>query len=252
MFTRCPSCQSVYELEAVALAEAAGVVRCGNCGKTFNSLSHLFTEHPDAAASPIQGGGMPPLLEHRSMTQPELPGVNLGEDPEIETWSSPGPVLDLELSEPSATAGAHSAWKLATLALAAALLIQTIVHWQTPGSMLVGLFNPAAAGLTMADASETIQIVSRDMHRHPTLDDAVIISATLRNPSSHHLGWPVLEVRLYDPSQQVLGIRRLQPAEYLQNPDAHDRGMSPGLMIPVILEFVVGTTEPSGFDFRFH
>lgn len=248
MYTRCPACESVYELDAQLLAEAAGVVRCGNCGKTFNSLSSLFHEHPKAAEDPLNGGGMPPLLDYRAIMQPELPGVSLFDDAKL---PEPGP----SLSFPEAAAAGVAAprwWALASLVLGIILLVQITLQAQYPASPVASLLAGGHKTVALAESDEAIQIVSRDMHRHPTLDDAIIVSATVRNPSSERLAWPVVEVRLYDPSQQVLGVRRLQPADYLQNADNVNLGMPTGLVVPVILEFVVGTTLPSGFDFRFY
>ncbi|AKS40552.1 DUF3426 domain-containing protein [Wenzhouxiangella marina] len=249
MFTRCPGCQSVYALDAQRLAEAAGMVRCGHCGKTFNSLSSLFNEHPRADDSPLTGAGMPPMLDYRAIVQPELPGVSLFEEETVE--QEPGPTLNL----PETAAGprpASPAWAVASLALGLALILQLALQWRAPDSALAGLFGREAGPVTPAEVGQAIQIISRDMHRHPTLDDAVIVSATLRNTSDERLDWPVLEVRLYDPSQQILGVRRLMPADYLQNAANVDIGMPTELLVPVILEFVVGTTLPSGFDFRFY
>ncbi len=250
MYTRCPSCQSVYQLAADNLAEAAGVVRCGNCGKTFNSLNQLFRDHPQADQEPCEGKGTPPLLEKRSLVQPSLPGFTLENEPP-QTPRQPGPSLSLPPLHERRSGEKNRFWMLVSLAMIALTIVQLGWQWTTPGSALQRLAQAASTGLSGAEAAETIQIVSRDMHRHPTLDDAVIISATLRNPSTQNLQWPVLEVRLYDPSQQVLGARRLDPQEYLHNARDLERGMSPNLMVPVILEFVVGTTDPSGFDFRF-
>jgi predicted Zn finger-like uncharacterized protein len=249
MFSRCPSCQSVYQLQATELAEAAGVVRCSNCGKTFNSLSHLFADQPEDDSQPLQGSGMPPLLKQQSIVQPELPGVSLPEP----HWPEPGPSLNLErLDDDQDWRQNGTPWLVTSLVLAAILVTQLIIQVRTPGTLLHQW--QAATTLTgsTADAAETIQITSRDMHRHPTLDDAVIISATLRNPSNHNLAWPVLEVRLFDPSQQILGVRRLPPEDYLASPDLIDRGMLPEVIVPVIVELVVGTTDPSGFAFRFY
>ncbi len=247
MYTRCPACESVYELDARLLAEAAGVVRCGNCGKTFNSLGSLFHEHPQADELPISGGGMPPMLDYRAITQPDLPGVDIDEEPVPE----PGPHLAFPDTTPANAAGSKW-WPVAGLALAVILLAQIMLQAQYPASPVANLLDNGRAAVDLAAAGEAIQIVSRDMHRHPTLDDAIIVSASLRNPSSERLAWPVLEVRLYDPSQQILGVRRLEPSDYLQNADNVSLGMPAGQIAPVILEFVVGTTLPSGFDFRFY
>jgi len=257
MFTRCPGCQSVYELDAARLAEAAGMVRCGHCGKTFNSLSALFEQHPDSSDEPLSGAGMPPILDYRAIIQPELPGVgdfaaSLLEDAGSEqALAQRGPALDLP-GLAGDDQGHSSLWRVASLTLGLLLVIQTVLIWNRPNSPLAQWLGETPGPTTPADVRQAIQITSRDMHRHPSLDDAVIISAMLRNTSAERLAWPVVEVRLYDASQQILGIRRLGPEMYLQNSDNVDLGMPNDLVIPVILEFVVGTTLPSGFDFRFY
>jgi len=274
MFTRCPGCQSVYELNAQRLAEAAGVVRCGHCGKTFNALSALFNDHPRADDDPLSGAGMPPMLDHRAIVQPELPGVSIVEpepvvDPQIgfgplqgksadhaqndesntNATSALGPTLNLPSINPDTSSAAI--WTVASLTLALVLVAQLGLQISSQNSGLRQWFGSETGANDSLDPRESIQITSRDMHRHPSLDDAVIVSATLRNQADSRLPWPVLEVRLYDGSQQVIGVRRLQPEDYLVNPENAELGMPSELLVPVIIEFVVGTTLPSGFDFRF-
>ncbi len=251
MFTRCPGCQAVYELSAPILSEASGVVRCGNCGKTFNTLSHLFADHPDETAEPIRGGGMPPLLEHPERIQAELPVSFEAVDEPDRTGD--GAADDGPLQPLPATTGGNApsfVWPLATASLLVLLFAQTWLLWQTPGSPL-----PRWAGADSTvhtiNPNEAIQIVSRDLHRHPSLDDAVILSATLRNTEQFSMAYPVLEVRFYDASQQLLGARRLEPEQYLRDVSRLDSGMSPGTIVPLVMEFVVGSTEPTGFHIRF-
>lgn len=258
VYTRCTSCQSVYELDAQRLAEAAGVVRCGHCGNTFNSLSSLFDAHPRADESPLGGAGMPPMLDHRAIEQPELPGVNIVDEPDagldaflpVAETADAGPILHLPALDADLQPNS-SAWGVASIALILALMAQLAVLLADSDSGLNRWLNAHSGPMASSNPLEAIQITSRDMHRHPSLDDAVIVSATLRNRSEERLRWPVLEVRLYDGSQQVLGVRRLQPDEYLVNPENAELGMPTEVIVPVIFEFVVGTTLPAGFDFRF-
>ena len=243
MYARCPACQSVYQLFANHLAEAAGTVRCGNCGKTFNALNELFEDHPGAAEKPLAGAGIPPLLEQRSTVQPELPGVSFAPDRPPEA-----PILhfgDRDSDSPQRS----WPWMATSALLALVFVVQVLFYRSHPE------FSQALAGQAQAApvaAAERIQVLTRDLHRHPSLDDAIIISLTLGNPGEQPLVWPILEFRLFDATQQVLGVRRLEPAEYLDRPDRIDQGMPPDLVVPVIIEFVVGSTEPSGFEFRFY
>ncbi|WP_376694762.1 DUF3426 domain-containing protein [Wenzhouxiangella sp. EGI_FJ10305] len=252
MFTRCPACQAVYELHASVLAEAAGVVRCGNCGKTFNSLSELFEHHPDQSAEPLRGDGMPPMLEHPDMVQAELP-VEHFEDVEDEPddTSTVEPLPGFENGLPDENRR-RWLWPAISAALLALLFIQLWAFWQTPGSPIAQWLGSAAQPDAGIDPNEAIQIVSRDMHAHPSLDDAVIISASLHNQADTAVPFPVMEVRFFDASQQVLGVRRLTPEEYLRETDGIERGLPAGVIMPVLLEFVVGTSDPAGFQVRFH
>ncbi len=248
MFTRCPACQAVYELQPGILAEAAGVVRCGNCGKTFNSLSELFERHPDASDPPLRGDGMPPMLEHPDMVQTELP-VEYHDEPEDGSGIEPLPGFE---SDDTASGFRRWLWPSVSAVLLLLLIVQLWALWQTPGSPVARWLGSSAQPDAALDPNDTIQIVSRDLHSHPSLDDAVIISASLRNQADTAVPFPVVEVRFYDASQQVLGVRRLEPEEYLRDPDLVRRGLPAGIVMPVLLEFIVGTTEPAGFQMRFH
>lgn len=252
MYTRCPACQAVYELQPKLLAEAAGVVRCGNCGKTFNSLSELFEDHPDASDDPLRGEGMPPMLEHPDMVQAELPVEyhdQPTEAPEEESVTEPLPGFE---TDHAGSGFGRWLWPTVSALLLLLLIVQLWAMWQTPGSPIARWLGSSAQPDAALDPNKTIQIVSRDMHPHPSLDDAVVISASLRNQADTAVPFPVVEVRFYDASQQVLGVRRLEPEEYLRDADLVRRGLPAGVVMPVLLEFIVGTTEPSGFQMRFH
>lgn len=252
MYTRCPACQAVYELKASVLAEAAGVVRCGNCGKTFNSLSELFEQHPESSEEPMRGSGMPPMLEHPDMVQAELP---------VEYFDQPGQaggesnaVEPLPGFEYDRTAGEGHRWLWPAIsgALLLLLLVQLWALWQTPGSPVARWLGGSSQPDGGLDPNEAIQIVSRDLHPHPSLDDSVVISASLRNQAGTAVPFPIIEVRFYDASQQILGVRRVTPLEYLRDPQVIERGLPGGVVMPILLEFIVGTSEPAGFQMRFH
>ncbi|MFW5926598.1 MAG: DUF3426 domain-containing protein [Wenzhouxiangella sp.] len=243
MHTRCPGCQAVYELHAAVLADASGVVRCGNCGKTFNTLSQLFENHPDESDEPLPSSGMPPLLEHPDLVQAELP-VHIDEpEPESE---EPEPAL-FEEPRPGPLAG--RAWLVVAAILVVALGVQLAMFWQSPRWPLAA--GGGGDGPTQSvDPAEAIQIVSRDMHAHPSLDDAVIVSIGLRNQHSGSIRFPNIEIRFFDASQQLLGARRLGPKEYLHDDRLIESGMPADTIIPVLMEFVIEGSEPTGFQLR--
>ncbi|MFW5816765.1 MAG: zinc-ribbon and DUF3426 domain-containing protein [Wenzhouxiangella sp.] len=246
VYTRCPACDATYELQVQELAEAAGVVRCSNCGKTFNSLAFLFEQRPEQDQQPLQGAGMPPLLAHRVFLQHEIPGLDerpepsAAPEPEPEETGSAGtePMQILPAPRPRA-------WMAAAGVLLLALAVQ--LSWLID---LPGRLSRADAAAPVAP-QEAITLVARDLHPHPSLPDAVIISAVLRNRIATPVELPILELRLYDTSNQVLGVRRFDPPEYLPPARRPETPLQPGEELPIIVEVLVTGSQPAGFEFRY-
>jgi predicted Zn finger-like uncharacterized protein len=53
MFTRCPSCQTVFHITAAELKAADGTVICGACDATFDALDSLSETRPDDGTGPV-------------------------------------------------------------------------------------------------------------------------------------------------------------------------------------------------------
>ncbi|MEE4295499.1 MAG: zinc-ribbon and DUF3426 domain-containing protein [Wenzhouxiangella sp.] len=248
-YTRCPSCDATYQLEVHELAEAAGVVRCSNCGKTFNSLAQLFEFRPDEQDQPLRGGGMPPLLKHRIYLQHEIPGLDEAALDELtppqasseqESTDSPeGPVL------PAPPPDRSWIWGAVAVVLLLGLVGQAVWLFEMPER----LYNLEASDT--AAPQDAIALIARDLHAHPSMDGAVIISATLRNRISTSIKLPLIELRMYDSTNQVLGARRFLPEDYLPAGRMQTSSLSPGEDLPIILEVLVTGSQPAGFEFLY-
>ncbi len=248
MFTRCPACEALYELTPTELAEAAGVVRCSNCGKTFNSLANLFNRQPEAEDEPLRGQGMPPLLGHRIFLQPHLPGLEQSEPSGLaRADAAEDPDAEAFVEAVLQPAPSRQGWPIAVALLALLAVGQAMWMLGLPERWL----DAPARNAAPASPDDAIALVGRDMHAHPTRSDAVIVSALLRNQSPGTVEFPIIELRLFDRSNQVLGVRRLQPEEYLPNPARAPSGLASGTMLPLIVEVAVTGSEPAGFELRF-
>lgn len=245
-YTRCPACDATYELQVQELAQASGVVRCSNCGKTFNSLAFLFDQRPEEEQKPLQGAGMPPLLGHRIFLQHEIPGLD--EPPDFPVAPDPAPEMaETRQPGPIESVPERRAWPwMVTAGLLLTILVaQSIWLIDVPSRLI------QAEAADTVEPQEAIILVARDLHPHPSLPEAVIISATLRNRITAQINLPLIELRLYDSSNQVIGVRRFEPAEYLPAARRQDSQLQPGRDLPIILEVMVTGSQPAGFEFRY-
>jgi predicted Zn finger-like uncharacterized protein len=251
VYTRCGHCQAVLPIRPEDLAQAGGMVRCGSCGRTINALAAMFREPPGTGSLPISSDGMPPML-NPLIEQDRLLDGTASDDPErsveppaseaVETAPSP------DFSPDAPPAWARWTWPSLVIVALLALGLQLF----GPDALRV---DPDALGLGSAEpipAGEAIELISRDLHRHPSLSDAFIISAVLVNRADQPVPWPRIDLRLFDASQQVIGQRLLEPGDYL-DPSADPDGMlAPNVRLPVVLETVIEGSTPSGFSMSFH
>jgi len=250
-YTRCEHCQAVLPLAVEGLAQAGGMVRCGGCGRTMNALARVYRSPPDEGGAPIDSSGMPPMLPP-AVHQEQLPGAEPERrptEPDDDLPEDPGgpPILHLKLDPEPTPRWVRVAWPLLAVVLAGGLALQLFgpERWRLDPAVLgLGGEPPVAIG-------DALELVSRDMHPHPSLSDAIIVSAVIQNRDSRPVAWPTIEVRLLDASQQVVGQRRLEPGEYLDPQADLAAGFAPGTRLPLVLEMVVEGSQPAGFTLRF-
>lgn len=242
MFTRCPQCKTVHPLSAALVSHARGLVQCGECGRTFSALSFLFDTWPSGQAhGPARGpNAAPPVLQ-----------VTTTADGKATTPDSDEP--EDAQSEPK-----HLAWSLATALLV--LLTIANITWTFREPLLenptvsdwmnqAGWLQTEPEGL-LKDPQQ-VQLVSRDMHTHPTRSGILVLSLTFVNLAQHSQEFPQLEVTLLDAANQPVARRRLQPADYLRLGADIKSGLGKDVYLPVLLELGDPGEQAVGFEIRF-
>lgn len=66
LFTRCPTCKTVYRTHEEQLSVQAGKVRCGQCRMVFDGRAHLTDLSPQREPSPDDSAGGPPTVMLRT------------------------------------------------------------------------------------------------------------------------------------------------------------------------------------------
>lgn len=253
MFTRCPGCHTVHPLNAALLAQGNGLYRCGKCNKVSNALQNLFDRWPEAgedARTGRPGTRQPPVLGKEQ------------EDSESQAF---------EISEEEAAllrgggfgardeARGRRAWAIAAVVMAVvtvfnllfvsgeALLAQPAIR-----SALQDIGAIEAAPEPVYRKLDLLHLASSDMHSHPTLDETLVLNATIVNRADRDQPFPALQVTLFDAHNQALASRIFKPEEYLPAGSDPKAAMPPGAYLPVIMELIDPGEHAVGFEMKFH
>lgn len=244
MFTLCPQCKTVHPLNAAALSQARGLVQCGQCGRTFSSLSFLFDQWPSGEA-------------HRPASGPDatLPVLKVTAKAGTPAGETPA---ESNKPDPAKTKPGQLAWSLATALLV--LLTIANITWTFREPLLktprISSWMKQSGWLQVEQQGllkdpQHIQLVSRDMHTHPTRSGILVLSLTFVNLASGNQVFPELEVTLMDAASQPVAQRRLQPAEYLRAGADTRAGLAADVYLPVLLELGDPGEQAVGFEIRF-
>ncbi|MFC1702579.1 zinc-ribbon and DUF3426 domain-containing protein [Pseudomonadota bacterium] len=244
MFTRCPQCKTVHPLSAASISRARGLVQCGQCGRSFSALSFLFDEWPSGEA-------------HRPASGPNTTLPILGAGGETNTKTADTPSESNE-TDPSKLKARRLAWNLAT----ALLVVLTIANigWTFREPLMN---NPRVSAWMKQDDPmqieeqgllkdpQHIQLVSRDMHTHPTRAGILVLSLTFVNLAERNQVYPELEITLMNGTNQPVAQRRLQAADYLRPGADTQAGLAADVYLPVLLELGDPGDQAVGFEIRF-
>lgn len=149
-------------------------------------------------------------------------------------------------------------WSLTNLALMAVLVIQfayfnryDLARYAQWRPALEEMCRHARCILPLQSDITKITLVNRELRSHPSVANAILVTATLVNSAVFHQSYPLLQLSLSDFSGRTVAMRRFQPAEYMSQMAEINDGMRPGQPIEVSLELVDPGKTAVGFEFTF-
>ena len=259
MYAQCPECLAVYKLRADVLAQGRGRAACGSCAAEFDLYATLVDELPQGGFTALKrrlpATGLPQLSVPALRPQAEQRELFMdferdarGESPSFAHGARRGaPAPRREWRWPLAGAGlalllaAQFAW-----AERSRLLAMPRVHdYAQAACERLGCRLPAL------DDRGRIALMARDVRPHPSVQHALIISATLANQAQFAQSYPVVEITLSDVDQRRIAMRRFRPDEYLGDSAAIRRGFGAGATTTFSLEVEDPGRDAVAFEFRF-
>lgn len=270
MYTFCPGCSTVFAVNAEHLLAAGGRVRCGNCGLVFRAFDYVY-EELDAAQSA--------LADHRARQAEQLyqideedgAGTEPGEE-EIESQGADGRDDDddetaeeyyLPPGYSVALSRRHNLGRsLAKGVVIIALLLLLGVQWiyfnrnvlaaqqvWRPG--LQTLCTILHCDLPLQVDRSRIELLNRDVRKHPRVTGALLVNATLVNRAAFRQPYPTLEVTFSNSSGTPVAARFFSPEEYLGEHTDLKAGMPVDVPLQVVLEIKDPGEDAVSFQFEF-
>lgn len=283
MYTQCPECLSVFSLDAQTLAKAHGHVVCGHCEASFDSVATLTEQLPPepfiemAVNEPAFEPPRLDLVVYRP--RPDPPAVIQDEaagaaTPAAEDFSQlvfaprfarePRPRQPRRSHKREHRRRARSSgerrwpWVVACTLLLLLLVIQLawaerdpLIRNPTVGGWLRSSCAVLGCEVPLVAAPQQLQLLASNVQAHPSVANALMISASVRNDAVFAQPYPILTITLSDAQGQRIAMRRLQPREYLDDSAILQHGLAPGASAVLLLEFEDPGDKAVAFEFNF-
>ncbi len=260
LYTRCPSCQTVFRVTTRELQASNGRVRCGQCQEVFDAFASLTAQEPESESPP------PPArsVEARPVPAAPEPVAALAVKAASQATRTPRPdpavsLYEWEFRMPPQrsrfrlwltlsvvlliTAGAQAGAVFRDKVLAA--LPQTRPVYEAACEQIgcrVGL--PRLADRLHVEASD-LQFLAG------ALPNQIELTVLVRNRAPVAVEHPAFELTLTDAQDQVLARRMFLPAEYLGAAGGTDAGLAAGGELPIQLFLDTGRIAAAGYRLYF-
>jgi predicted Zn finger-like uncharacterized protein len=236
MYTQCTHCHTVYQPTPSQLAQARGRLHCVVCASDFDALEHL-SERPRAgqaarpahlpdSGAPVEQGDLF-AVDHPSFAQSRPRGPR-----RWPMWAANTGLLLLLLTQ---------------MAMAERDSLVRLPTWRPAVEAVAG-----SLGLPVSKATDvaSLRLLARDVRPHPSVPDALLVSASFRNDSEVPQAWPLLELALSDIEGRPLALRRFRPEEYM-GVAPQQGALAPGQSVAATLELQDPGKEAIAFAFEF-
>jgi predicted Zn finger-like uncharacterized protein len=261
MYAQCPECLTIYKIGAPALAESHGSVRCGHCNAVFDALRTLTDQLPNEQVQQLQvhaGGGSPPQMAVPAL-RPSVGQQTLLFDPdERPQRARRGATPAFARSRRARPAARNWPWSLGATVLLLGLLAQigyaeraVLLEDARVRTVLDRVCDQFDCHLPLHHEPAKLELLSRDIRPHPSVSNALIISATLRNGANFAQAFPAVEISLSDLDENRIAMRRFLPQEYLGDAHSIASGLAPGATAALVFEVADPGKNAVAFEFKF-
>jgi predicted Zn finger-like uncharacterized protein len=288
MHTKCPTCQSLFRINIEQLQQAQGRVRCGQCKTHFDAQNNIVLpkgrEMLTDLRAPIDAQlsanekrpapSRPTPVADKALEQEDIPLPKL--IPESDkgaprqqfavnraVTNSSGGVsekTDIGINNETNYSPRREAFALvlSSVALILLLLAQFVYFYidhLSKQPLLASFIEDACdmIGCVIEPIRDTdrIEVINRNVFSHPSVENALMITATFANVAPFPQPYPIMQVSLTDLQGKTVAARRFLPNEYLENVRESPHLMKPGMPVDVSVEVLDPQNGAMAFEFSF-
>jgi predicted Zn finger-like uncharacterized protein len=254
MYTYCPGCAAIFRITAETVSAAGGQVRCGKCDRVFNAVDCLYDDAVTARHAALLNTGQ------------ALPVAGKETPPNVAVEVVPDTAVAAALHR-SLPGEGWTGQRITPKDVASGVMVGLLL-------LLLGLqwvyFNrdTLAGDASMRPALERfcsvlhcqlplrvdlaqLEIIDRDVRKHPQADAALLINARIANRAGFPQPYPVFEISFSDVAGKPVAMRRFLPAEYLGAGSDTAAGMAPDVPLQIVLELQDPGDQAVSFQFGF-
>jgi predicted Zn finger-like uncharacterized protein len=262
MYAQCPECLTIYKLGVRELASAHGSVHCGHCNAVFDALrtltEHLPPEPVHTLASHPPPDAPPRLTVPALRPQPAPHTLLFDPDERRSRAASRGPLPTFARSRSVRPPPRQWPWRVGAALLLLSLGGQigyaeraTLLDDARVRPWLDRFCAEFHCRLPLRHDPSRLALLSREIRPHPSVPNALIISATLRNDAPFAQAFPAVEITLSDLDENRVAMRRFAPQEYLGDSRSIVNGLAPGATAALVFEVVDPGKNAVAFEFKF-
>lgn len=256
----------MFAIDALTIALAHGCVVCGECGATFDVTATLRDDLPDDYFDTLplnEPSPAPPLLL-APIRRPVSPQQSLFEHHGVERDSvdcgdgSEANPFSRRARRARTASPWHDRWLIGCSALVVLLALQlgwaertAMARNPSTGPWLRHLCATLHLPTPKVKDLPKLTLLSRDIRRHPSVANALIISATVRNDAAFRQPYPVVSITLSDLNDKRIAMRRFLPGEYLHDATTRKAGLAPGASAALVFEVKDPGQNAVAFEFAF-
>lgn len=243
MYTRCPECQTAFNITLAQLKIRDGLVRCGRCDSVFRADLRLFAPPAKTRAREAE------VTEDEEPLTIDLDDSAATEDVRVPETAPPIPVIsDRSIFQAPRRGPPPTVWALGVVFAMALFLGQFVYFYRNELAQvpelrphLVRLCAMARCNLIPPAAGLVPELVQTRIAPHPRYANALRLRASFINRTERQLALPLMQVSITDNDGRLLARRTFTPREYLET-----RAEAATLAPNVLINTSLAVTNPDG------